>query len=247
VTSAGVAVTRVHHAAIAVRSLAAAYRVYRDTLGLPLLKEAEVRDQGVRAALLDAGPSEVELLEPLHPDTGVGRFLARHGERLHHVCFDTPDVAAALGDLRRRGVELIDAAPRPGLAGRIAFLHPRACAGLLVELATPPAAAGHAPSPCRLVRVVAASRDPDASAAVLAAVLAVPAHGGRVVVGPSTVQLLPAAIAGGEGLTALGFEVADPGALKARCGRHGLVFGEAGDELVIDARLAHGAELRFRA
>jgi len=153
--------TRVHHAGIVVRSLAEASRFYRDTLGLPLVKEAEIRDQGVRAALLAAGASEVELLEPLHDATGIGRFLTRRGEGLHHVCFDSPDVAAALTDLRGRGVELIDAAPRAGLAGRIAFLHPRACAGILVELATPPAAEHHGPAgPYRLARVVAGARDP---------------------------------------------------------------------------------------
>ena len=130
-------VRRIHHVGIVVKRLADAYPFYRDTLGLPVVKEAELSDQGVRAALLAAGDSEIELLEPLDRDNGIGRFLARRGEGLHHVCFDVVDVAASLRDLSARQVALLDAAPRPGLAGRIAFLHPKACAGVLVELATP--------------------------------------------------------------------------------------------------------------
>jgi methylmalonyl-CoA/ethylmalonyl-CoA epimerase len=237
--------TRVHHAGIVVRSVAAAYRFYRDTLGLPVLAEAEVRDQGVRAALLDAGPSEVELLEPLHPDTGVGRFLARRGEGLHHVCFETPDVGATLTDLRRRGVELIDTAPRPGLAGRIAFLHPRACAGLLVELATPPAGR-HAPAgPYRLTRVVAGSRDLPASVATLASVLGLTVAGTTLVAGPSALEVVSPEAAGGEGLCALGFEVPDRRALVERCAHAGIAWRESGGEVVIDRAVAHGAQLRF--
>jgi len=125
-------IRRIHHVGIVVKRLADAYRFYRDTLGLPVMKEAHLTDQGVRAALLAAGDSEVELLEPLDPSNGVGRFLARHGEGLHHLCFETPDVTAALADLKERKVEVLDAAPRPGLAGDIAFLHPQACARVLV-------------------------------------------------------------------------------------------------------------------
>ena len=126
----------IHHVGIAVRSLAEAYRFYRDALGLPLIHEAEVPEQGVRAALLAAGDSEVELLEPLGAGSGMAKFIERRGEGLHHVCFETPDVGADLIALNAKGAELIDATPRIGLAGRIGFVHPRACAGVLVELAT---------------------------------------------------------------------------------------------------------------
>ncbi len=126
----------IHHVGIVVKQLSEAYRLYRDVLGLPLVKEADVADQGVRAALLAAGDSEIELLEPLGPASGVGRFLARHGEGLHHVCFETPEVARDLTAMKEKGAELIDATPRPGLAGQVGFLHPRSCAGVLVELAT---------------------------------------------------------------------------------------------------------------
>lgn len=237
---------RVHHAGIVVESLAGAYGFYRDTLGLPLLAEAEIRDQGVRAALLAAGPSEVELLEPLRADTGVGRFLARRGEGLHHVCFDTPDIGAALADLRRRAVELIDATPRPGLAGQIAFLHPRACAGILVELATPPPAAPHGPpAPYRLATVVIGSRDPNATAAVLSSVLGLTAAGTRLVAGPSVIEVVLPGAAGGEGLRALGFETPDRRALLELAGRAGIASRPPGDDIVVE-QIAHGAQHRFR-
>jgi methylmalonyl-CoA epimerase len=92
----------IHHVGIVVKQLSEAYRLYRDVLRLPLVKEADVADQGVRAALLAAGDSEIELLEPLGPASGVGRFLARHGEGLHHVCFETPEVARDLAAIAAR-------------------------------------------------------------------------------------------------------------------------------------------------
>src|SRR5262249_60481816 len=122
----------IHHVGIVVKQLRDAYTFYRSTLGLPLLREAEVADQGVRAALLGAGDTEIELLEPLDPENAVGRFLAKRGEGLHHFCLDTPSVDAKLSDLRRRAVPLIDHASRQRLAGRIAFQTP------------PPQAAGRA-------------------------------------------------------------------------------------------------------
>src|SRR5256886_14920614 len=122
---------RIHHVGVVVRRLADAYGFYRDVLGLPLLKEKTIAEQGVRAALLAGGDTEIELLEPLDAASGIGRFLARHGEGLHHLCFETPDVGGALVGLKDRGAELIDTAPRAGLAGQIAFLHPRACCGVL--------------------------------------------------------------------------------------------------------------------
>jgi len=114
----------------------------------------------VRAALLGAGESEIELLEPLEPSSGIGRFLARRGEGLHHLCFDTPDIVKTLTSLKEMRVELLDETPRPGLAGQIAFVHPRACCGVLVELATPSSANAHdLPAPLRLKRLVIGAAD----------------------------------------------------------------------------------------
>jgi methylmalonyl-CoA/ethylmalonyl-CoA epimerase len=129
--------TRIHHVGIVVHSIDAAYAFYRDTLSLPVHKEDIIQDQGVKAALLTIGGSEIELLEPLDPHTGVARFLARQGEGLHHLCFETDDVAGELDAARNKGVALIDAQPRRGLAGMICFLHPKASHGVLIEYAQP--------------------------------------------------------------------------------------------------------------
>jgi methylmalonyl-CoA epimerase len=128
---------KIHHVGIVVRNLEEAYGFYRDTLGLPLHKAAVVEDQGVRAALLTIGESEIELLEPINANGGVAKFLERRGEGLHHICFETDDVAAELAATKAKGIEVIDHAPRKGLAGMICFLHPRANHGVLVEYAQP--------------------------------------------------------------------------------------------------------------
>lgn len=130
-------IKKIHHVGIAVRSLEEALAFYRDVLGLPVQVQAEVADQGVRAALLSVGNSEVELLEPLSPESAVGRFLERRGEGMHHICFETDDVAAELEGARAKGIELVDQRPRRGLAGMICFLHPRSNHGVLVEFAQP--------------------------------------------------------------------------------------------------------------
>ncbi len=130
-------IQKIHHVAIAVRSLDEALRFYSETLGLPVHKQATVEEQGVKAALLTIGESEIELLEPLSPETGVGRFLERRGEGIHHVCFQTDGIEQDLAELKAKGVELIDQQPRMGLAGRICFLHPRATKGVLIELVEP--------------------------------------------------------------------------------------------------------------
>jgi methylmalonyl-CoA/ethylmalonyl-CoA epimerase len=130
-------IEKIHHIGIAVRSLDEALKFYRDTLGLPVHASATVEDQGVKAVLLTIGQSEIELLEPLSPEAPIARFLERKGEGLHHICFQTPDVATELEGLKAKGVELVDQQPRRGLAGMICFLHPKASRGVLVELATP--------------------------------------------------------------------------------------------------------------
>ena len=130
--------TRIHHIGIVVRSAEDALAFYRDVLRLPVTKDAVLHEQGVRGVLLAAGDSELELLEPVRPDTGVARFLESHGEGLHHLCFASSNINEDLTAARAQGLELIDERPRPGLAGMIAFLHPRATRGVLVEYAQPP-------------------------------------------------------------------------------------------------------------
>ncbi|MDP3938799.1 MAG: methylmalonyl-CoA epimerase [Deltaproteobacteria bacterium] len=129
--------TRIHHVGIVVRNLEKAYGFWRDTLQLAVSKTAVVPDQGVSAALLPCGESEIELLEPVNENGGVAKFLEKRGEGLHHVCFQTDDVSGALKEAEAKGIPLIDKAPRKGLAGMIGFLHPKANHGTLVEYATP--------------------------------------------------------------------------------------------------------------
>lgn len=128
------AVNLIHHTGVVVRSLEESYAFFRDTLGLRVVKEAVMEDQGVKAALLDLGNGLLELLEPIEPGTGIANFLEKRGEGLHHVCLEVDDISAALADLKADGVELIDEEPREGLTGTIAFLQPSALHGVLVEL-----------------------------------------------------------------------------------------------------------------
>jgi methylmalonyl-CoA/ethylmalonyl-CoA epimerase len=128
----------IDHIGVAVEDLEAAIAVHRDTFGMPLVHRETIGEQGVEAALLDVGDSHVELLAPLGGETPVGRFLARRGPGLHHVAYRVPDVAAALDALQAAGVRLIDEAPRTGIRGsRVAFLHPSAAGGVLIEIVQP--------------------------------------------------------------------------------------------------------------
>lgn len=126
---------KIDHLGIAVRSLSDSLNFYRDALGLELSGTEEVQDQGVRVALLPAGESRIELLEPFSEDTPVGRFIARRGEGLHHICYEVDDLASKLVDLRSRGIRLLEGYPRRGAEGKlVAFLHPTSAYGVLVEL-----------------------------------------------------------------------------------------------------------------
>lgn len=124
-----------HHVGIAVPSIAAALPFYTDTLGLEAGEVRDMPDQAVRIAFVGRGPGRIELLEPLDDASGVARFLAQRGKpTLHHVCFAVDDLATVLGELAASGMELIDREPRQGAEGMVAFLHPRAADGVLIEL-----------------------------------------------------------------------------------------------------------------
>ena len=125
--------TRIAHIGIAVRALDELLPFYRDVLGMP---ETPLDDaNGARIAGLVAGESLVELLEPAADDSPIGKFIAKRGPGIHHVCFAVDDLDATLDRCRRAGIRLIDEHPRIGAEGkRIAFLHPSATAGVLVEL-----------------------------------------------------------------------------------------------------------------
>ena len=125
---------RVHHVAVVVGDLEASLGFYRDVLGLPLDMVQEIPSDHVRIAFLSVGESKIELVSPTDDTTGVARFLASKGEGFHHVCLEVADLAAELTRLGIEGVELIDSAPRRGAEGPVAFIHPRSCHGVLVEL-----------------------------------------------------------------------------------------------------------------
>jgi methylmalonyl-CoA/ethylmalonyl-CoA epimerase len=129
---------KVHHVALIVRSVEESIGLWRDSLGLELETVMDIPYDRVRIAFLGVGESKIELVEPTDDTTGVARFLESKGEGFHHVCFEVPDISAALHDLESDGIELIDAAPRKGAEGPVAFLHPRSCHGVLVELIEAP-------------------------------------------------------------------------------------------------------------
>ena len=132
--------TRIHHVGIACRSVAEKIAFYESVFGLRLVSQEVNEQQGVREAMLQVtgaatGMSWVQLLEPLGPDTPVGRFLARRGEGIHHVGYGVTDITTALAAIGASGVRLLDARPRHGSMGAsIAFLHPADVGGVLTEL-----------------------------------------------------------------------------------------------------------------
>ncbi len=136
--------TRIDHVGIACRDLRKTIDLYRETFGLGVLTLEVNEEQGVREAMLAVGPGAdvaaerpgyVQLLEPLGPDTPVGKFLARRGEGIHHIGYGVADIKAALAAIGGTGVRLIDERPRHGSMGAsIAFLHPADVGGVLTEL-----------------------------------------------------------------------------------------------------------------
>jgi len=124
---------RIAHVGIALEALNSALPFYRDILGL---NPVEISDSdGANIEAFAAGESLVELLEPAEPDTPIGKFIARRGPGIHHICFAVPDLDAVLSRCRSAGIRLIDEEPRVGAEGkRIAFLHPSSTSGILIEL-----------------------------------------------------------------------------------------------------------------
>ncbi len=125
----------IDHVAIAVHDLDATLADLHQQYGVEPLSREVVESQGVEEAMIAIGGSNLQILQPLRPDSPVGRFLDKRGEGLHHVAFSVPDIEAALDHLADTGTRLVDEEPRIGGGGhRIAFVHPGAMAGTLVEL-----------------------------------------------------------------------------------------------------------------
>jgi len=128
----------IDHVAIVVKDLEATVRLYTQTLGFKEVYREIVDDQGIEAVGLQAGGSIIELLRPLSEDSAIAKFRGDSPSKLHHTAYRVDDLPAKLEELKSRGVRLIDEAPRKGAHGNlIAFIHPRATDGVLIELCQP--------------------------------------------------------------------------------------------------------------
>jgi methylmalonyl-CoA/ethylmalonyl-CoA epimerase len=128
-------IKRLHHVAIAVNNLEEGVSLYERLLGVKPASIEGIPGQGVRVAVFKVGgEAEIELLQPIGPDSPVAKFLASRGQGIHHICFEVDDIDRELEAMAARGFELIDKVGREGLEGRVGFLHPRAAGGVLIEL-----------------------------------------------------------------------------------------------------------------
>ncbi len=130
-----------YHVAIAVRSIGPVEKLYENALGLKVQHREVVEEQGVKSSMLipDNGGTAIELLEPLNENSPISKFLDKRGEGIHHICFIVDDIQSALNRLIEQGVQLIDESPRVGAYGaKVAFIHPKAMNGVLIELAEMP-------------------------------------------------------------------------------------------------------------
>ena len=135
---------KIDHLGIATRQIEEAVSFWRDALGLEVVETEEVAEQKVRVAMLPLGESRVELLEPTSDDSPIAKFLEKRGAGIHHIAVRVPDIHAALARLKEQGARLIDESPRKGAGGSlIAFVHPSATNGVLLELVEQTAAHPH--------------------------------------------------------------------------------------------------------
>jgi len=128
---------QIDHIAVVVQDLDAALGVYRDALGLPLMRVEDVSSEGVKAAFLalPEGAGEVELVQPTDGESGIGRYLAARGEGLHHICFRVDNIEAVVAHVTACGMQVVEPEPCVGGEGRkYVFIHPKAACGVLVEL-----------------------------------------------------------------------------------------------------------------
>ena len=128
-------VLKVDHIGIAVKNLEESKKFYTEVLGMTALGEEVVEEQKVRVCFIPCGDSEVELLESTSPEGPIAKFIEKNGEGIQHLAFRVDNIEQALSDLKEQGVRLIDEKPRYGAGGAsIAFVHPKATGGILVEL-----------------------------------------------------------------------------------------------------------------
>ncbi|QJW45294.1 methylmalonyl-CoA epimerase [bacterium BFN5] len=128
-------VTKVDHIGIAVKDLEQAKKFYTEMLGMEVQGEEVVEQQKVKVCFIPSGDSEVELLESTSPDGPIAKFIEKNGEGIQHIALRVDNIENALADLKAKGVRLIDETPRYGAGGAsIAFVHPKATGGILLEL-----------------------------------------------------------------------------------------------------------------
>ena len=126
---------KIDHIGIATNSIEEGLSLWQEALGLTPDSREEVTDQGVKVCMLPVGDTHVELLEPLSPESPVGKFLAKRGPGMHHIAIEVKDIQESLAELKRRGARLIDETPRVGAGGcLVAFIHPSSTNGVLLEL-----------------------------------------------------------------------------------------------------------------
>jgi len=126
---------KIDHIGVAVEDIDAALELYETSFEMTVAHRETVESQGVEAALLDVGDGHVELMQPLAPDTPIGKFLDRKGPKLHHVAYAVDDIDLTLEKLSAAGLELIDGKARTGIRGsRVAFIEPRSTGGVLTEI-----------------------------------------------------------------------------------------------------------------
>jgi methylmalonyl-CoA/ethylmalonyl-CoA epimerase len=112
-------IKRIDHIAVVVESLDSALATYRDALGMSITRIEIIPEQDVKVGFLPSGDSEIELLEPINPDSGIARYLTKHGEGLHHICLEVDDILHTLAELKARGVQLIHETPQRGAYGKV--------------------------------------------------------------------------------------------------------------------------------
>jgi methylmalonyl-CoA epimerase len=134
----GLGIGKIHHVAVIVRNMDTALGLYRDKLGLEVEAVMNMEYDHVIIGFLPVGEVKIELVAPTDNTTGSARFLESKGEGFHHVCFEVPDIQAALDKLAVDGLTLIDKEARKGGEGPVAFVHPKSCHGVLVELIEAP-------------------------------------------------------------------------------------------------------------
>ncbi|MBI2027423.1 MAG: methylmalonyl-CoA epimerase [Deltaproteobacteria bacterium] len=124
---------KIDHIALAVKSLSEAIKTFKN-LGFTIEEPHEIPIMNVKAAFAKIGESQLEFLESLSPDSAVSKFLQKKGEGIHHICFEVSDIQKTLQDLKQKGFQLVSEKPTQGAQGLVAFIHPKSCHGVLIEV-----------------------------------------------------------------------------------------------------------------